>query len=104
MLFSSSENQFMILIFENLTSVYELQLAMMERRIKDIERPLTVEEISGELSLRFERLSISKAEGEVLEEHALFGEQFKGKCLSKLWTARSQVVPMQKSRNQQWWK
>jgi hypothetical protein len=45
---------------------------MMERRVGDSERPLTVEEIRGELSLRFERLNNSKAEGEVFEEHALF--------------------------------
>ena len=77
---SISENQFMIHILNNLTSDYELQLAMMERRVGDSERPLTVEEIRGELSLRFERLNITKAEGEVLEEHALFGGQFKGKC------------------------
>jgi gag-polypeptide of LTR copia-type/Zinc knuckle len=77
---SISENQFMIHILNNLTSDYELQLAMMERRVGDSERPLTVEEIRGELSLRFERLNISKAGGEVLEEHAVFGGQFKGKC------------------------
>ena len=70
----------MIHILNNLNSDYELQLAMMDRRVGDIEKPLTVEEIRGELSLRFERLNVSKAEGEVLEEHALFGGQFKGKC------------------------
>jgi hypothetical protein len=77
---SISENQFMIHILNNFTLDYELQLAMMERRVGDVERTLTVEEIRGELSLHFERLNISKAEGEVLEEHALFGGQFKGKC------------------------
>jgi hypothetical protein len=38
----------MIHILNNLTSDYELQLAMMERRVGDSERPLTVEEIRGE--------------------------------------------------------
>ena len=69
------ENQFMIHILNNLTSDYELQLAMMERRVGDDEKPLTIEEIRMELSLRFERLSsksMSNKEGEVLEEHALF--------------------------------
>jgi gag-polypeptide of LTR copia-type len=42
---SISENQFMIHILNNLTSDYELQLAMMERRVGDIEKPHTVEEI-----------------------------------------------------------
>jgi hypothetical protein len=32
----------MIHILNNLTSDYELQLAMMERRVGDIEKPLTM--------------------------------------------------------------
>jgi hypothetical protein len=39
---SISENQFMIHTLDNLTSDYDLQLAMMERRVGDIEKPLTV--------------------------------------------------------------
>jgi hypothetical protein len=39
---SISENQFMIHTLNNLTSDYDLQLAMMERRVGDIEKPLTV--------------------------------------------------------------
>jgi hypothetical protein len=77
---SISDNQFMIHILSNLTLDYELQLVMMERRVGDIERPLTVEEIRRELSLCFDRLIISKAEGEILKEHAFFGGQFKSKC------------------------
>ena len=48
-----------------------------------IEKLLTVEEIKGELSLRFERLnarSTHSGEGDSLEEQALFSSQFKGKC------------------------
>ena len=52
---SISVNQFMIHILNNLTSDYKLQLAMMERSVGDDEKSLTVEEIRGELSLRFER-------------------------------------------------
>jgi hypothetical protein len=58
---------------------------MMERRVGDTDRPLIVEEIRGELSLCFERLnsnSTNNSEGEILEEHALFSVQFKGKCRS----------------------
>jgi hypothetical protein len=70
---SFSENQFMILILNNLTSVYELQLALMERRVGDDEKnPLTIEEIRGELSLRYERMimkSSSNKEGEGFEEN-----------------------------------
>jgi hypothetical protein len=69
----------MIHILNNLTSDYELQLAMMERRVGDSDRPLTVEEIRGELSLCFERLNSNSnnySEVEILEEHALFSGQF----------------------------
>jgi hypothetical protein len=68
-----SENQLMIHILNNLTSDYELQLAMMERGVGDIEKPLTLEEIRGELSLRYERLNMkssSNIEGKVLDENA----------------------------------
>jgi DNA-binding cell septation regulator SpoVG len=70
-----SDNQFMIHILNNLTSEYKLQVAMMERRVGDAEKPLTIEEIRGELSLRFERLNLRSSnnrEGEDLEENAFF--------------------------------
>jgi hypothetical protein len=66
-----TENQFMIHILNNLTSDYDLQLALMERRVDDADKPLTVEEVRGELNLRFERLNMKTSrnlEGEVLEE------------------------------------
>jgi hypothetical protein len=53
-----TENQFMIHILNNLTSDYDLQLALMERRVGDADKALTVEEVRGELNLRFERLSM----------------------------------------------
>jgi hypothetical protein len=77
-----TENQFMIHILNNLTSDYDLQLALMERRVGDADKPLTVGEVRGELNLRFERLNMKtlrNEEGEFLEEHALFSGQFKGK-------------------------
>jgi hypothetical protein len=46
----------------------------------DKERPLTVDEIRAELSLRFERLAMKSArseDGEVVEEHALFSVSLK---------------------------
>jgi Zinc knuckle len=73
----------MIHILNNFTLDYELQLAMMERRVGGIEKPLTVEEIRGELSLRYERLNMKSSnnpEGEVLEQNAFCSGQFKGKC------------------------
>jgi hypothetical protein len=70
---SISENQFIIHILNNLTSDYELQLALMERRVGDDEKPLTIEEIREELSLRFETMNMkssSNKEDEGLEENA----------------------------------
>jgi hypothetical protein len=67
----------------NLTSDYELQLALMERRVGDDEKPLTIEEMRGELSLHFERMNMkssSNKEVEGLEENAFISGQFKGKC------------------------
>ena len=51
---SIPENQFMIHVLNNLTADYDLQLALLEKRIGDKERPLTVDEIRAELSLHFE--------------------------------------------------
>jgi hypothetical protein len=72
-----TENQFMIHILNNLTSDYDLQFALMERGVADADKPLIVEEVRGELNLRFERLKIKTSrneEGEALEEKALFSQ------------------------------
>ncbi len=77
---SIPENQFMIHVLNNLTADYNLQLALLEKRIGDKERPLTVYEIRAELSLRFERLAMKSAgseDGEVVEEHALLAVSLK---------------------------
>jgi gag-polypeptide of LTR copia-type len=77
------ENRFLIHILNNLTSDYDLQLALMERKIGINENPLTVKDIRAELSLRFQRLGMKSTryeDGEQLEEQALFSGQFKGKC------------------------
>jgi gag-polypeptide of LTR copia-type/Zinc knuckle len=77
------ENQFMIHVLNNLTSDYCLQIALMEKRIGDREKPLTVEEKRADLSLHFERLNINSSKNgdvEELEEHSLFSGHFKGKC------------------------
>ena len=80
---SISDNQFMIHILNNMTSDYDLQLAMMEKRINDKMNPLTIDEIRADLNLRFERLNMELSddnENEGVEDLALFGGQFKGKC------------------------
>jgi hypothetical protein len=77
---SISENQFMIQILNNLTSDYELQLALMERRVGGVEKPLTIEEMRGELSLRYERVNMkssSNKEGECFEDNAFLVDSLK---------------------------
>jgi hypothetical protein len=77
---SISENQFIIHILNNLTSDYELQLALIERRVVDVEKPLTIEEIRGELILRYERMNMkssSNKEDEGLEENAFLVDSLK---------------------------
>jgi hypothetical protein len=79
---SISKNQFMIHLLNNIPTEYDLQLALLERRLDDKDTPLTVEEIRAELSLHFERLNMKSTtidENEELEVHALFRGQFKGK-------------------------
>jgi hypothetical protein len=70
----------MIHILNKLTSDYELQIALMERRVGDDEKPLTIEEIRGELSLLYERMNMkssSNKEGEGLEENSFLVECLK---------------------------
>jgi hypothetical protein len=43
----------------NLTSDYDLQLAVIETRVGDADKPFTVQELRGELNLRFERLNMN---------------------------------------------
>jgi gag-polypeptide of LTR copia-type len=66
---SITDNQFMIHILNNMTLDYELQLALMERRINDKLIPLTVDEIRDDLNLRFERLNMKSNDESENEEH-----------------------------------
>jgi gag-polypeptide of LTR copia-type/Zinc knuckle len=78
-----SDNQFMIHVLNNLTTDYDLQLALMEKRVGDSEKLLSIEEIKAELGLRFERFNISSNqsnENVVLVERAFFSGQYKEKC------------------------
>jgi hypothetical protein len=70
-------------ILNNLTSDYDLQLALMERRVGDADKPLRVKEVRGKLNIRYERLYMKTSrieEGKFLEDQALFRGKFKGKC------------------------
>jgi hypothetical protein len=76
---SISDNQFILHILKNMTDDYDLQLAMMEKRVTDKSNPLTIDDIRDDLNLRFERLN-EKSENDNNQEVAFFGGQFKGKC------------------------
>jgi hypothetical protein len=66
-----------------MTDVYDLQLAMMDKRVTDKFNPLTIDKIRDDLNLRFERLNekqSEESENDNNQEVASFGGQFKGKC------------------------
>jgi hypothetical protein len=73
-----SENQFILHILNNMTANYDLQLAMMEKRINDKINPLTVDEIRADLNLRFERLNEKKddTDNEDNKDVAFFGGKY----------------------------
>jgi hypothetical protein len=75
---SISENQFILHILNNMTANYDLQLAMMEKRINDKINPLTVDEIRADLNLIFERLNEKKDDNDNEDDQdvAFFGGQF----------------------------
>jgi hypothetical protein len=61
---------------------YDVQLAMMKKRVMDKSNPLTFDEIRDYLNLRFERLNEKQkeeSENDSNQEVAFFGGQFKGK-------------------------
>jgi hypothetical protein len=51
-----TDDQFMIQVLNSLKNDYELQMLFLEKRIGSKESPLTIDELKGELSLRYERL------------------------------------------------
>jgi gag-polypeptide of LTR copia-type/Zinc knuckle len=77
-----TDDQFLIHVLNNLTTDYELQMVLLEKRIGDKSNPLEVDELREELNLRYERLCNQNNESKSNEEHALFTSQFKGKCRS----------------------
>jgi hypothetical protein len=78
---SISDNQFILHILNNVTEDYDLQLAMMEKRVTDKSNPLTIDKIRDDLNLIFERLNEKQneeSENDNNQEVAFFGGQFKG--------------------------
>jgi hypothetical protein len=53
------EKEFMIHVLNNLPTDYYLQIALLEKRIGDKVKQITVEEMRAELSLNFERLNMT---------------------------------------------
>jgi hypothetical protein len=73
-----SDNQFILHILNNMTDDYDLQLAMMEKRVTNISNPLTIDENQDYLNLRFERLNEKQNEqneNDNYQEVAFFGSQ-----------------------------
>jgi hypothetical protein len=58
----------MIHVLNNLPTEYNLQLALLEKRIGDTDKQLAFEEIRACLSLRFERLKMKYTKNEENEE------------------------------------
>jgi hypothetical protein len=84
----------MIHVLSNLTSDYDLQVALLERRIGDVEQPLTVTEIRPELSLHLERINkLNKDNGENSGEMAFMAVNLKAnvEIAERLDTSRSNV-------------
>jgi hypothetical protein len=80
---SISDYQFILHILNNMTEDYDLQLAMMEKKVMDKSNPLTIDEIRDDLNLRFERFNEKQNEeneNDNNQEVAFFDGQFKGKC------------------------
>jgi hypothetical protein len=73
------ERQFMIHVLNNLTSDYDLQVDLLERRIGDVEQPLPVSKIRAELRLRYERINnkLNKENGDNSEEMEFYGVNLK---------------------------
>jgi hypothetical protein len=80
---SISDNKFILHILNNMMDDYDLQLAMMEKRVTDKSNPLTIDKIRDDLNLRFEILNekqYEESENNNTQEVAFFYGQFKGKC------------------------
>jgi hypothetical protein len=76
------DDQFMIHVVNYLTSDYELQMGLLEKRNGKKANTLKFDELSEELNLQLERLSLQSelnSESKENEEYALFTSQFKGK-------------------------
>jgi hypothetical protein len=80
---SVTDKMFMIHKLNNMTSDYDLQLAMMEKRINDSVSLLSIDEIWDDLNLLFEKLNTKNSdenEYATIEDFALFSDQLRGKC------------------------
>jgi hypothetical protein len=92
----------MIHVLNNLPTDYDLQLALLKKKIGDKDDPLTVEEIRADLSLRYEILNMKSTQNEKnkeFEENVLFRGKFKGKYRNCGWIGHDSLLC--KSRSSQ---
>ena len=78
-----TEKHFLMHLINNLTSEYDYQVAMVEKRLDSDKNPLTLEELRADLNLRYERLGLKKKDEDEKEYDvalAGFPSKFKGKC------------------------
>ena len=78
----TTDKEFMMHVLNNLPKEYETQQSMLEKRLKDVEDPLAIEEIRTDLNLCYQRLTQRKVADDDKddEENALFGGGLKGTC------------------------
>jgi hypothetical protein len=72
------DDQFILHILNNMTDDFDLQLAMMEKRVTDKSNPLTIDEIRDDLDLRFKILNekqSKESENDNNQEVAFLGGQ-----------------------------
>ena len=81
-----TDKHFLMHLINNLTSEYEHNITVLEKRLDDANEPLTIEELRADLNLKYERLNLRKKEKDDDNEEkendialAAYGK-FKGKC------------------------
>jgi hypothetical protein len=62
--FCINKNQFVDQSLNNLTSNCDLEFGLMERRVGDADKPLTIEEIRGRLNFTYDRLIMKTSRDE----------------------------------------
>jgi hypothetical protein len=78
-----TEESLMEHVLNNVPEMYSIEVSKLEDRLGDLSGPLTIKEICGALSLKYQRVYSKKNKNKRFnqnEETALFAGGFKGKC------------------------